>query len=183
MGALGEQSINDEVEKNVLDFIADRLRVVLRESLRHDVVEAVLAEQSHNPYRALLYGRQLEAWMGREDWPLLLDQYARCVRITRSQDTRYKIRPAAWTEGAEKTLYAAFQKAEKALKDGGDMDAFLTAFEPMIPAIQLFFAPEAEGGVLVMDPDQAVRENRLALLQAVAALAEGTADFSLLEGF
>jgi glycyl-tRNA synthetase beta subunit len=53
----------------------------------------------------------------------------------------------------------------------------------MIPAIQLFFAPEAEGGVLVMDPDQAVRENRLALLQAVAALAEGTADFSLLEGF
>ena len=37
--------------------------------------------------------------------------------------------------------------------------------------------------ILVMDKDQKVRENRLALLQAIAGLAKGKADFSKLEGF
>jgi len=35
----------------------------------------------------------------------------------------------------------------------------------------------------VMDPDPAVRQNRLALLQQLAALAEGIVDLSKLEGF
>jgi glycyl-tRNA synthetase len=37
--------------------------------------------------------------------------------------------------------------------------------------------------VLIMDEDAAARENRLALLQAVAGLADGVADLSVLEGF
>jgi glycyl-tRNA synthetase len=37
--------------------------------------------------------------------------------------------------------------------------------------------------VLVMDDDKAIRENRLALLQRIAALADGVADMSKLEGF
>jgi glycyl-tRNA synthetase beta subunit len=48
----------------------------------------------------------------------------------------------------------------------------------MIATINRFFDE-----VLVMAEDAAVRENRLALLQRVAALAKGVADFSLLEGF
>ena len=42
---------------------------------------------------------------------------------------------------------------------------------------------EAEGGVLVMAEDKALRKNRLALLQAIVALADGVADFSQMEGF
>jgi len=37
--------------------------------------------------------------------------------------------------------------------------------------------------VLVMDEDLAIRENRLGMLQRIALLAQGVADFSLLEGF
>jgi glycyl-tRNA synthetase beta subunit len=48
----------------------------------------------------------------------------------------------------------------------------------MIPAINVFFDT-----ILVMDTDQQVRENRLALLQGIASLAVGKADFSKLEGF
>ena len=36
---------------------------------------------------------------------------------------------------------------------------------------------------MVMDENPARRMNRLGLLQRIAALAEGVADFSLLEGF
>jgi len=54
----------------------------------------------------------------------------------------------------------------------------LAAFETMIPAVTRFFDE-----VLVMDEDAALRENRLALLQAIAGLAAGRADFSQLQGF
>ena len=49
---------------------------------------------------------------------------------------------------------------------------------PMIPFIDQFFED-----VLVMDENQLLRENRLALLQRIAALADGVADMSRLEGF
>jgi glycyl-tRNA synthetase beta subunit len=55
---------------------------------------------------------------------------------------------------------------------------FLNAFVPMIPTVNDFFDK-----VLVMADDKAVRENRLGLLQRIAALAKGVADLSKLEGF
>jgi glycyl-tRNA synthetase len=58
------------------------------------------------------------------------------------------------------------------------VDDVLSAIEPLVPAINLFFDK-----VLVMDPDPAVRENRLGLVQSVAALTEGVVDLSRLEGF
>jgi len=48
----------------------------------------------------------------------------------------------------------------------------------MIPAIDTFFDK-----VLVMAEKRVLRENRLGLLQRVAGLAKGIADFSRLEGF
>jgi glycyl-tRNA synthetase len=53
-----------------------------------------------------------------------------------------------------------------------------TAFQPVIPAINRFF-----DDVLVMAEDRALRENRLALLQRIAALTSGIADLQVLEGF
>ena len=50
------------------------------------------------------------------------------------------------------------------------MDDFLNAFTPMIPAINAFFED-----VLVMVEDEKVRQNRLALLQRIARLADGVA--------
>ena len=48
----------------------------------------------------------------------------------------------------------------------------------MIPAVNAFFDK-----VLVMAEDKKLQENRLALLQRIAALSEGVADLSKLEGF
>ena len=48
----------------------------------------------------------------------------------------------------------------------------------MIPAVNRFFDK-----VLVMAEDDALQRNRLGLLQRIAALADGVADLSRLEGF
>lgn len=180
---LGENAITGGQKQDVLDFIAGRLAGTLREEFRHDVVEAVLAEQAHNPYRAHAYAVQLTGWVARANWEDLLDAYARCARMTRSLETIYDIVPETFAESAEKALYAAYQKAADQLRADADVDIFLKAIEPMIPAISTFFAPADEGGVLVMAKDEKLKANRLGLLQHIVALGDGIVDLSCLEGF
>jgi glycyl-tRNA synthetase len=161
-----------------VDFIIGRLQVTLREmGLAYDVVEAALAARGENPMLAREAAQQLTAWIARDDWSGLLDNYARCVRITRDQP-RFTLHPERLCEPAEQALYQALCTAEAAVSPESDVDGFLTTFMPLVPFIQAFF-----NEVLVMDKDAALREARLALLQRIAGLADGIADLSKLEGF
>ncbi len=165
------------VQREVLAFIAGRLEVVLRErGISTHVIKAALAEQAHNPYAAHQTALALAEAVQGSDWHLLLDAYARCVRITRSQEQEYALRPAAFTLADEQNLLAAYDEA--AAQMDGTLPALLTALRRLEPAITTFF-----DNVLVMDEDEAVRANRLALLQAIARLPHGLADLSQLEGF
>jgi glycyl-tRNA synthetase len=127
--------------------------------------------------------QELTAWVGRTDWNTILPAYARCVRITRDQKSRFTVDPAAFLEPPEQDLYSALLTAETSLaavrsKGPVSPDSCLQAFLPMIPAINSFFDI-----VRVMAEQPAVRQNRLGLLQRIAALADGVADLSKLEGF
>jgi len=121
---------------------------------------------------------RLEGWTKRPDWNTTLPAYARCVRITRDLQERYPVSEADFAEPAERELYAALVKAEGTARAAGSVDDFLEAFLPMIPAVNRFFE-----AVLVMADDLRLRQNRLGLLQRIAALAGGAADLSCLEGF
>ncbi len=170
-----------ESQAECLVFITERLRnLLLEEGQRYDIVDAVLAAQGYNPARAAQAVHELTAWTARPDWNEILPAYARCVRITRAtvSDRLPALDPALFAYEAEQQLYAALQIAETAGSAAGSVDGFLHAFLPLIPAINRFFED-----VLVMDEDLALRANRLALLQRIAALAEGAADLSRLEGF
>jgi glycyl-tRNA synthetase len=174
-------SVGESRQQEVLDFMAVRLAVLLKEAgHRYDVVDAVLAEQAVNPAGAALAVQQLQAWVQREDWKTILPAFARCVRITRDQKKSFAVAATVFVEKEEKDLFRALQKAEAALHKtpARDPDGLLQAFVPMIPAIDIFFDK-----VLVMAKVKALRENRLGLLQRVAGLAKGIADFSKLEGF
>jgi glycyl-tRNA synthetase len=171
----------EDVQSQVLDFIAGRLSVALKErGQKYDVVDAVLAEQASNPAGARGAVEQLQQWTERADWNTILPAFARCVRITRDQKQVFQVSEKAFQEKEEQALYAALQEAETALAKSPEkaVDAFLNAFVPMIPAVSAFFDK-----VLVMAEDRAVRENRLALLQRIAAMPKGLADLSKLEGF
>ncbi len=171
--------VNEKVQAQVLEFITGRMRALLLDTgFRYDIVDAVLAEQDHDPASAERAVKRLSAWVARKDWHTILPGYARCVRITRDQKINYVIKPEVFVELAEKELYAVFHTAEGSLRATGSVDDFLKAFQPMLPAVNKFFDE-----VLVMVDDKALRENRLGLLQRIAALAEGVADMSKLEGF
>ena len=55
-------------QRDVVDFIVGRLDVLLHEQgWPHDVIAAVLAEQGHNPARALQGIRELAEWVQRDE--------------------------------------------------------------------------------------------------------------------
>jgi glycyl-tRNA synthetase len=165
-----------------LNFIIERLRGTLREQgFSYDVVDAVLAARGDDPFRAHQAIEALSHWVTRDDWSRILDNYARCVRITRDFEVQFRLDPARFVQPAEEELYAAYEKARSDVTPESTVDEFLTAFLPLVDVIDRFFARES--GVLVMAKDLELRENRLALLQHVAALAEGIVDLSRLEGF
>lgn len=165
-----------------LDFVVERLRGYLRdEGFRYDVVDAVLAERGDDPFRARQGVDDLSRWLAREDWDYILDNYARCVRITRDFEERFTLSPNRFVEPAEEELYASYKEARERITPQSSVDEFLTAFLPLVDVIERYFARES--GVLVMAEDKAIRENRLAQLQHTAALADGIVDLSRVEGF
>jgi glycyl-tRNA synthetase len=178
---------SQEALTEALDFFVERLRGYLRdEGFRYDVVDAVLAARGDDPYRAYRAAEQLSQWLEYENWETILDNYARCVRITRDFEEQFELNTEHFVEPAEEKLYAAYQEARAQITpeskaEASSVDQFFEAFLPLVDVIDYYFARES--GVLVMDDDPEVRENRLAQLQHIAALADGIVDLSRLEGF
>ena len=165
-----------------LDFVVERLRGTLREQgFRYDVVDGVLAARGEDPFRARQAIVQLSRWVARDDWSVILDNYARCVRITRDCEERFPLNPARFVQPVEEELYAAYREARAQVTPQSTVDELLTAFLPLVDVIDRYFARES--GVMVMAEELQLRENRLAQLQHIAALAEGIVDLSRLEGF
>jgi glycyl-tRNA synthetase len=173
--------VGKEAQAAVLEFLVERQRgLLLEDGFRFDVVDAVLAAQGHDPASARRGVAKLSDWVEKPDWDRTLQAYSRCVRITRSEVEVFEVDPGTFIDQAEKALFTAIQPAEESMKDhdGDPVEAFLFAFEPVIPAIDRFFED-----VLVMAEEPDLRRNRLGLLQRIAALADGAADMGRLEGF
>jgi len=170
---------NEVAQADTLAFIVQRLRVwLLDQGFRHDLVDAVLAERGHDPYLAYQTVREFVPWTLRDDWATLLNAYARCVRIVRDFETEFELQPDQFVEPSTRRLYEAYLICREQVGPESSINTLFTAFQPMVEPINTFF-----DDVLVMAEDQALRENRLALLQRVAALTGGIVDLTRVEGF
>jgi glycyl-tRNA synthetase len=170
--------IGQEIMEQCLEFIIVREHgLLLADDHKHDVVEAVLAEQGQNPSSAIRSVNELESAIESEEWPTILQAYARCARITRSE-AEYPVDERILEDSEEKALYAGVNKALKEKRAPGSVEGFLHSFIPLVPLITEFFDE-----VLVMSEEKSLRSNRLGLLQQVVRLSEGVVDMSKLEGF
>ncbi len=90
--------------------------------------------------------------------------------------------PGRFVAEVEKDLYAAIQsaqQAERAPRERRDYPAVFDSLERLRPTVAAFFD---RGGVMVMDPDPKLRDNRLALLNWFITPYMAIADFRLLAG-
>ncbi len=79
--------MDDVARAAATDFIVDRARVIFGDAgHKYDVIDAVLAVQGENPFRANALIEQLGAAVRSERWPKLLAAFSRCARITAKAD-------------------------------------------------------------------------------------------------
>ncbi|GJD36576.1 glycine--tRNA ligase subunit beta [Methylobacterium aerolatum] len=185
---LGDRAGADPAD--LLAFFADRLKVYLRDQgARHDLVDAVFALPGQDDL--LLIVRRVEAlqaFLNSEDGKNLLAGYKRAANILRIEEKKdgraYDAAPdaalAAQGEPAERALAEALQtartEASKAV-EAEDFAGAMRALSTLRAPVDAFFTD-----VTVNAPDPKLRENRLALLNALRAATREVADFSKIEG-
>ncbi len=196
-------SIMRRVPVEILSFLADRLKVQQREAgVRHDLIDAVFALGGEDDLvRLLARVKALQAFMATEDGTNLLAGYKRAANILKQAgqgsspakagaqseeaptsadgSTGPRPLPGNMTDH-DATLLVALDAAEPAaaaaVADERFTDA-MAALASLRAPIDAFFE-----GVMVNDPDEAVRAYRLGLLARFTGAVHGVADFSKIEG-
>jgi len=173
----------EEVFKEVLDFLAERLRHYLEtvRKLRYDTVRAVLAAGWDPPLEALKRAEALEALRHKPDFEAIAVAAKRIRNIlaksAKASDwTKGGVSVELLEEGPEGGLYTAFalqrDKAEERAT-AGEYGRALESIASLRPYVDRFFDK-----VLVMAPDSRVRENRLRLLASLDQLFSSLAHFA-----
>lgn len=176
------------IAKSLLDFLADRLKVQLREQgHRHDVIEAVFAPGGDDLLARTVRVAALGAFLQTGDGVNLLAGYRRAASIVvNSAIDGAPVRPDqpihadAFTLELERNLHGALIACEGAWREAWEAERFgdaLAALAGVRAPVDAFL-----DGVFVNDADAGVRANRLGLLARVKDLMERTADFSKIEG-
>jgi len=171
--------VSDDSLSAAQDFVMQRLRGwLLDQGYRYDLIDAALAERGDNPAEALRMVRSLTEWVNRPEFAALLTAYSRPSRIVRQYEEEIPLDPDMFSEEAERRLYRALLAAQEQRQNVDDVDGLMKVLGPLAQPIDGFFED-----VFVMVDDQAVRDNRLALLQRIAALSDGIVDLTKVLGY
>jgi len=162
------------------DFFVGRLETILRDrSHAYDTVGAVLAVAAGDPVDALARCEALTTFRAAsDDMEDLSTAYTRAKNLGKPE---LGVQVDRSIMGAEELALAnALDAAERTaaeLLEARAYSALLESYAGLREPIDTFF-----DAVLVMDPDETVRDNRLRLLNRFTALFGRYADFSALAG-
>lgn len=165
-----------KLQNDVADFMKLRLKNVLADAgIRYDVVDAVFVTVDD------IYGVFLRAQAVNEavkqDMEKTIQAFVRTGNIARkAEDVQAAVEADILAEQVEKDLYKAYEvaasKVEKEIATQDYAGAIATLSQLAAP-IDAFF-----DGVMVMDKDEKIKNNRLGLLKLVDNLICQVADFS-----
>ena len=165
-----------KLQNDVADFMKLRLKNVLADAgIRYDVVDAVFVTVDD------IYGVFLRAQAVNEavkqDMENNIQAFVRTGNIARkAEDVQAAVETGLLAEQVEKDLCKAYEAAsDKAEKEiaSQDYDGAIATLSQLAAPIDAFF-----DGVMVMDKDEKVKNNRLGLLKLVDNLICQVADFS-----
>jgi glycyl-tRNA synthetase beta chain len=172
-----------EVVPEAVEFVLDRVEpVALAEGITVEELRAARGAGHGAPVPLLALARALRDARGSERLAAIRDAYGRCVRITAKSEAEMAATfdEELLREPAEHEVLAALRAADEALADcvaRRDFDCAITAAAEVVGPVNRFFED-----VLVMDPDPAVRANRLKLVFNVAAALRTVGDLDQLPG-
>ena len=169
----------EQVKEEVLDFFRVRYQnFLLDKGCPFDVTEAVLSisfDELLDVQGRLDALRKAREW---EDFESIVVAFKRAMNILKGAPPKREIHLSLLSEPVEQNLYQSFLKVRERIDNHLNKRDYLSALLEMThmkKPIDDFF-----DGVMVMIEDEAVRDNRLALLDEIGKLFLKIADFSKL---
>ena len=184
-----EAQVDDALADELLVFVADRLKVYLRErGVRHDLIAAVFALTGEDDLvRLIARVDALQEFLASDDGENLLTAYRRAANILAIEEKKDKtsylgadVDPTGLVQTEERQLYEELGSVSAQVDERLRQDAFADAFKTFASLrepVDAFF-----DNVTVNTDDAALRANRLRLMDKVRVPFRSVADFSLIEG-
>lgn len=178
LGALERQGYGemprDEVKADVSEFLRQRLATLLRDwGVRYDLVDAALAVGIDDISQAEKRVQALHVLQTREDFLPTVIVCTRPINIAKDFEGG-DVDPDLFREEAERELWSAYQEVLAEADRVNLTELFALISERLRAPIDRYF-----DDVLVMDEDEKLRRNRLAICWNLAQLFRRIADFSL----
>ena len=173
----------EQIKKSILGFFSERFRNMATElGYRKNIVESVISADFDNPLDAYRRINVLEKFAKRKDFETLATSFKRVFNIAKTKPS-CPIKEELFVEKAEKDLLKALVKVKtrfseklpenhKALKQTEYL-SLLGSIKTLAEPIDRFF-----DAVMVMDKDEKIKNNRLALLSEIKDQFFMIADFS-----
>jgi glycyl-tRNA synthetase beta chain len=181
-----KKGVTPQQESQVLEFLVDRAKFVLREreKFSYDEVNAVFSAGVDDLVDAQKRLVALKAIRKSKNFEPLAVSFKRIRNILEKSNFKRSdstgIQPDLFENGAERELFAAVRSAAtkvQAEKRAGKYQEALEVIAGLRKAVDEFFEK-----VMVMAENEAVRKNRLALLSEILREFTTIADFSELGG-
>jgi glycyl-tRNA synthetase beta chain len=171
-----------QAQSELLEFFGGRLRALWTETVRADVVDAVLSAGFDDLRGAEARVLAFAALVKTAEFAPLAESVKRAVNIVEKQgsDIRGDVpEEALFEQPAERMLYLEARAARARVSEAlgkEDVGTALAAAASLREPVATFFQE-----VRVMAEDRAVRENRVRLLRAVAEVFAPLADFGRIQ--
>ncbi len=165
--------------ESVREFFAVRFRGFLQaEGIAFDTIEAVISQSFDDIADSTRRVRVFHEFRQDPAFASLMLSFKRVVNILEGQvvEEGAAVDPSLLKEEPERILYEEVGKIRDrfiALMEAKDYHAALRLIATLKPVVDRFFDE-----VLVMDPDETLRRNRLTLLSGIQSLFSRFADFS-----
>ena len=163
----------EKIQQEVADFMRLRVKNVLGNSTRYDVIDAVI-DDVDDVFAVTLKAAAVEQFLKTPEATKNIQSFVRVSNLAKKSEST-EINAERFTLDAEKVLYGAFAAMKVAADELLDKKDFLGALDvlkKLSTPIDSFF-----DSVMVMDEDLTVRKNRLALLKSIDNLLAKIADF------
>ena len=155
----------EEVASQIVEFFVERVKNLFKDlGIRYDVIDAVLNNNLDDISDIHTRALELNRWLQKDELVEMLTAFNRVSTLAEKATTDI-VKKDLLKEDAEIKLYNGFKEiksnVESLLLDKKYNEA-LDAFATLRPLVDNLF-----DNVMVMDKDEAIKENRLALLKQI----------------
>ena len=169
-----------EVIMPVMDFFKQRLKnMLLDQGIRYDVVDAVLADERNDDIADLAARAQaLNAFVVTEEAPALIQAATRVANLCKKIEQETAINTNIFQNPAEGELHKAVTAVNNEVLLATVQFNYAEVLQiacKLVAPINKFFED-----VMVMDNDEQIKNNRLALLSAVKDVTHAVGDLNLI---